>query len=56
MTELTFDLNRMTRFLTGLLNTPSPTGYPIEAAAYVADAFRALSIPALDIREFPKER
>lgn len=34
-------------FLTGLLNTPSPTGYHREAIPYVRRAFEALALPEL---------
>ncbi len=54
MSELSFDLNRLTGFLTGLLNTPSPTGCCADALTFVEDAFRALPIPHLDIRRSPK--
>lgn len=38
-------------FLTGLLNTPSPTGYHDEALGYVRKAFTALGLPGLSMRE-----
>ena len=44
MTKLTIDLEIMTDFLVGLLNTPSPTGYYVEAIDYVRGAFEALEI------------
>jgi hypothetical protein len=37
----------MTGFLVGLLNTPSPTGYAVEAIEYVQKAFKTLKIPGL---------
>lgn len=47
MSELQFDTPRMVDFLTGLLNTPSPTGYHREAIPYVEQHFLALGIPDL---------
>ena len=41
-------------FLTGLLNTPSPTGYHEEAIAYVRNAFAALSLPGLTMHQNTK--
>jgi putative aminopeptidase FrvX len=52
MTALTFNLDAITEFLMGLLNTPSPTGYHREAIAYVQQAFGA--IPALTQTVTPK--
>lgn len=49
MPQLTLDINAMTNFLVGLLNTPSPTGYHIEAIAYVKEAFANLGIPDLKL-------
>ena len=48
---LPIDLDATIEFLTGLLNTPSPTGYHEEAIAYVRSAFAALSLPGLTLRE-----
>lgn len=45
MPKLTFESQRLTEFLVGLLNTPSPTGYHEEAIPYIENAFRALEIP-----------
>lgn len=42
-----FPLEPTLDFLIGLLNTPSPTGYTVEAIAYCERAFTALSIPDL---------
>jgi putative aminopeptidase FrvX len=47
--ELNIDLDAQVKFLIGLLNIPSPTGYHAEAMAYVRDAFEALEIPDLTI-------
>jgi putative aminopeptidase FrvX len=47
--ELPIRLDETVAFLTGLLNTPSPTGYTIEAIDYVEKAFRKLRIKGLDI-------
>jgi putative aminopeptidase FrvX len=41
-------------FLVGLLNTPSPTGYHVEAMTYVREAFEALEIPGMTITQLPK--
>ncbi|MBC7810620.1 MAG: M42 family metallopeptidase [Burkholderiales bacterium] len=38
-----------TAFLVGLLNTPSPTGYHVEAIAYTQAAFADLSVPGLEL-------
>lgn len=47
--KLKFDTPVMIDFLVGLLNTPSPTGYHIEAIPFVQDKFAALQIPDLNI-------
>ncbi len=47
---LQFDIDAQVDFLVGLLNTPSPTGYHVEAIAYVQERFTALNIPDLTIR------
>lgn len=44
------NLDATVEFLVGLLNTPSPTGYHIEAVAYTQNAFAALDIAHLDIQ------
>lgn len=49
MTTLTIDLDATIRFLTDLLETPSPTGYTVEAIAFVEKAFRELKVPGLKI-------
>jgi putative aminopeptidase FrvX len=49
MTKLTIDLETMTDFLVGLLNTPSPTGYYVEAIDYVRGAFEALEIADMEV-------
>jgi len=41
MTLPTIDTTYMINFLTGLLNTPSPTGYTEQAVRYTEDALRA---------------
>jgi putative aminopeptidase FrvX len=48
-TDLTIASDPMIDFLVGLLNTPSPTGYHVEAIAYVREAFEKLSIPGLTL-------
>ncbi len=47
MPALQFDLDGMVEFLVGLLQTPSPTGYHVEAIPYVERAFQALGITQL---------
>ena len=54
MTDLTINLDPSVDLLTGLLNTPSPTGYYVEAIAYVRQAFEALAMPDLTISETTK--
>lgn len=45
--ELNTHVDEMVDFLVGLLNTPSPTGYHVEAIDYVRRAFEALDLPGL---------
>ena len=47
MLELNINLDATVDFLVGLLNTPSPTGYHVEAIEYVRQAFEA--IPGLEL-------
>jgi putative aminopeptidase FrvX len=47
MAAIAINVQRMTDMLVGLLNTPSPTGYPVEALAYLNTAFAR--IPGLSI-------
>jgi putative aminopeptidase FrvX len=47
--KLKIPLKSLTHFLVGLLNTPSPTGYTIEAIDYVEEAFQKLNIPGLSL-------
>lgn len=54
MTDLNLPLDETIDFLTGLLNTPSPTGYSSEAMDYVAMAFATLEIPGMGIDITPK--
>ena len=54
MSDLTIDLDATVDFLVGLLNTPSPTGYYIEAMEYVRSAFGL--IPGLELRTRTKAR
>lgn len=44
----------MIEFLTGLLNTPSPSGYTDEAVTYVARAIEALGVPGLRLAQTVK--
>lgn len=52
MAGITINVQRMTDFLVGLLNTPSPTGYPVEALAYLNKTFASVS--GLSITTTPK--
>jgi len=54
MTQLTIPLAPSVDFLVGLLNTPSPTGYYVEAIRYVREAFEALHVPNLAFYETTK--
>ncbi len=54
MPPLRLDGGRVIEFLVGLLNTPSPTGYPVEAIPYVEQAFAGLGIPALALERTTK--
>lgn len=54
MSELQFDVDQTLAFLTGLLNTPSPTGYHTEAIPYVERAFSALGIDTLRLKRDTK--
>ena len=47
--EIQVNMPRVIEFLAVLLNTPSPTGYHIEANRCVEDAFAGLAIPGLEI-------
>ncbi len=47
MNDLTINLDATIDFLVGLLNTPSPTGYTVEAIEYVREAFAAIPNLAL---------
>ncbi len=54
MAKLNIDLDATVDFLVGLLNTPSPTGYYVEAIAYVEKAFQELKIPGLTLSRTKK--
>lgn len=54
MADLRVNLDATLDFLVGLLNTPSPTGYTVEAIAYVEEAFAALGIPGMTLAQTPK--
>ena len=45
MADLSFYPDSIIDFLVRLLNTPSPTGYHLEAIELVEQAFRGLEIP-----------
>lgn len=49
MDQLRINTDKIVEFLVGLLNTPSPTGYPVEAIPFVKAAFEALKISGLTI-------
>jgi putative aminopeptidase FrvX len=49
LADLNINLDAQVDFLVGLLNTPSPTGYHVEAIEYVRQAFEKLAIPNLKI-------
>jgi putative aminopeptidase FrvX len=53
-TALKIDVPAVMSFLVGLLNTPSPTGYHVEAAAYVRSALETLAFPGLTLTTNPK--
>jgi aminopeptidase len=52
--KLTIDVNAAVDFLIELLNTPSPTGYYVEAVTFVEKAFQALKIPSLTLTQTKK--
>lgn len=54
LATLKINLEAVLDFLTGLLNTPSPTGYTVEAIAYAEKAFKGLKIKGLKINRTPK--
>lgn len=49
MADLHINTDAMVDFLVGLLNTPSPTGYHVEAMAYIRQTFAGLEIPGLTL-------
>lgn len=51
---MTVNLKPIVDFLVGLLNTPSPTGYTVEAIDYVRKAFEALAFPNTILTITPK--
>ncbi len=54
MAELNYNIEAQVEFLVNLLNTPSPTGYYVEAVEYMRRAFMKLEIPRLSIAPTPK--
>ncbi len=52
--ELTIPLDATVDFMVGLLNTPSPTGYTVEAVEYVEKAFKKLKIRDLKLTRTAK--
>ena len=48
------DMERVTQFLTGLLNVPSPTGYHAEAMTYVRSALSELDLADLSLHSTVK--
>ena len=51
---LAIDMSRIIDFLTGLLNTPSPTGYHQEAISYTERAFDDLGLAGLSLERTEK--
>ena len=54
MSDLKINGSAITEFLVGLLNTPSPTGYYVEAIEYVQKVFENLGIADLYLEVTPK--
>ncbi len=54
MSDLKINLDETMTFLTGLLNTPSPTGYAVEAIDYAEAAFKKLKITGAKINRTKK--
>lgn len=54
MADLAFHPDSIIDFLVSLLNTPSPTGYHLEAIERVEQAFRGLEIADLQFERSPK--
>ncbi len=54
MSDLKINLDETITFLTGLLNTPSPTGYAVEAIDYVEAAFKKLKINGMKLNRTKK--
>ncbi len=49
-TELNINMEKTMQFLVNLLNTPSPTGYHVEAIEFVRSQFELLAIPELTMK------
>jgi putative aminopeptidase FrvX len=54
VTQLHINIDAITDFLVGLLNTPSPTGYHEEAITYVYNGFESLQLPGMRLATTPK--
>ncbi len=54
MTDFKIKLDETISFLTGLLNTPSPTGYTVEAIDYVEATFKKLKFAGLKLSRTKK--
>ena len=54
MSVIKINLDKTITFLTGLLNTPSPTGYAVEAIEYVEAAFKKLKFAGLTLSRTKK--
>ena len=52
--HLIIETDAIVKFLVGLLNTPSPTGYHVEAVSYTREAFENLNMPGVTIDVLPK--
>ncbi|MCA0457277.1 MAG: M42 family metallopeptidase [Chloroflexi bacterium] len=54
MSDIRINLDETVTFLTGLLDTPSPTGYTVEAIDYVEAAFKKLKVSGLKVERTKK--
>lgn len=54
VSDLTINVDAVVEFLVGLLETPSPTGYYVEALDYAQKRFAALEMPDLTLTVTPK--
>jgi putative aminopeptidase FrvX len=54
MSKIKINVENTISFMTGLLNTPSPTGYAVEAIDYVEAAFKKLKITGMKLNRTKK--